>query len=75
MENINYKSLILNDMKIRVEALAEVRNFINQNESFSRSDDSCRGEGGDYITEIENKHLKSHLSPGIPTVNSWIKAS
>ena len=62
-------------MKIRVEALAEVRNFINQNESFSRSGDSCRGEGGDYITEIENKHLKSHLSPGIPTVNSWIKAS
>ena len=57
-------------MKICVEALAEVRNFINQNESFSRSDDSCRGEGGDYITEIENKHLKSHLSPGIPTVNS-----
>ena len=62
-------------MKIPVEASAEVRNFINQKESFSRSGDPCRGEGGDYITETENKHLKSHFSPGIPTVNRWIKAS
>ena len=37
--------------------------------------DPCRGEGGDYITETENKHLNLHLLPGIPTVNSWIKAS
>ena len=72
---IIYESLILNDMKMRVQAPAEVRNFINQNESFSRLADPCRAESGDYITEAENKHLKSHLSPGIPTVNSWIKAS
>ena len=62
-------------MKIRVEAPAEVRNFMNQSESFSRSGDPFRGEGGDYITETENKHLKSHLSLGIPTVKNWIKAS
>ena len=74
-KHIIYKSLILNDMKLCVEAPAEVRNFINQNESFSRSGGPCRGEGGDYITETENKHLKSHLPPGVPTVNSWIKAS
>ena len=65
-----YKILILNNMKIRVEAPAEVHNFINQNKSFSRSCNPCRGEGGDYITESENKHLKSHRSPGIPTPNS-----
>ena len=70
-----YKSLILNNTKIGVEAPAEVCNFINQNKSFSRSGDPCRVEGGDYITETENKHLKLHLSPGIPIVNSWIKAS
>ena len=70
-----YKSVILNDMKLHVEAPAEVCNLINQNESFSRSGDPCRGEGGDYITETENKHLKSYLPPGVPTVNSWIKAS
>ena len=71
----HYNHLILNDMKIGVEAPAVVTNFINQKESFSRSGDPCRGEGGDYITETENKHLKLHLSPGIPTVNIWIKAS
>ena len=70
-----YKSLILNNTKIGVEAPAEVCNFINQNKSFSRSGDPCRVEGGDYITETENKHLKLYLSPGIPIVNSWIKAS
>ena len=70
-----YKSVILNDMKLHVEAPAEVCNLINQNESFSRSGDLCRGEGGDYITETENKHLNLHLPPGVPTVNSWIKAS
>ena len=62
-------------MKICLEVPAELHNFINQNKSFSRSGDPCRGEGGNYITETENKHLKSHLSPGISTVNSWIKAS
>ena len=72
-KHIIYKSLILNDMKLCVEAPAEVCNFINQNESFSRSGDPCRGGG--YITKTENKHLKSHVPPGIPTVNSWIKAS
>ena len=71
----HYNHLILNDMKIRVEAPAVVINFINQNESFSRSGDPCRGEGGDYITETENKYLKLHLSPCIPIVNIWIKAS
>ena len=65
-----YKVLILNNMKIRVEAPAKVRNFINQNKSFSRSCNPCTGEGGDYITESKNKHLKSHRSPGIPTPNS-----
>ena len=37
-----YKSLILNNTKIGVEAPAEVCNFINQNKSFSRSGDPCR---------------------------------
>ena len=34
-----------------------------------------RGEGGNYVTKIENKHLKSHLSPGVPTRNRWIVTS
>ena len=39
--------------------------------SLSRSGDSLRG-GGDYLTENENCHLKSHLPPGVPMLQNWI---
>ena len=52
------------------------QSLLNQKESSSRPGDPCKkGECDDYSTETENKHLKPHLSPGILTVNSWIKAS
>ena len=70
-----YQTLIINDMQIRVEAPPEVQEYIMKNESFSRSGDTYRGEGGDYITETENKHIKGHLSPGVPSIAHWIKAS
>ena len=31
--------------------------------------------GGDYVTENENRHLKIHLPPGVPTLQSWINSS
>ena len=62
--HVIYGDLLINDMKIRVEAPPEVQKYIEDNEAFSRSGDPNRGEGGDYITENENRHLKSHLSPG-----------
>ena len=52
-----YKSLVLNDMKICLEVPAELHNFINQNKSFSRSGDPCRGEGGNYITEKQKTSI------------------
>ena len=70
-----YQPLIVKDMQIRVEAPPQVKLFIERNESFDRSGDNLRGEGGDYVTEVENKHLKSHLSPGVPTLSSWVNAS
>ena len=36
--------------------------------SFLRSGNTYRGEGGDYITETDNKHIKGHLRPGIPSI-------
>ena len=48
---------------------------MKHNESFECYGDHFRGEGGDYVTETENKHVKSHLSPGVPTLNSWVVAS
>ena len=70
-----YQPLIMNDMRIRVEAPTEVKLYIKHNESFDRYGDHFRGECGDYVTEIENKYLKSHLSPEVPTLNSWVVAS
>lgn len=62
-----YRPIIAHDMKMRVLAPDQIKDYISQNETFSRSGDSYRGEGGDYITETENKHLKSNLPPGVPT--------
>ena len=66
-----YRPIIVHDMEIRVLAPPEVKNYIVQNESFSRSGDTYRGEGGDYVTETENKHLKSNLPPGVPSFEKW----
>ena len=62
-------------MQIRVEAPDDINKFIAGNESFAVSGNNCRGEGGDYITEIENKHLKTHLPPGIPILKHWVEAA
>ena len=70
-----YKELIVSDMTIRVQAPEVVQNYIERNESFSRSGNEYRGEGGDYITENENRYLKSHLPPGVPTLQSWVIAA
>ena len=67
-----YKFLVVNDMKTGVQATKEVADYISRNESFSRSGDTLRGQDGDYVTENENPHLKSHLQPGVPTLQSWI---
>ena len=42
---------------------------------FSVSGDNCRGEGGNYITEIKNKHLKNNLSPGVSTLKNWVEVA
>ena len=69
------RDIIVNDMQIRVEAPDDINTFLARNESFSVSGDNCRGEEGDYITEIENKHLKSHLPPGVPALKNWVETA
>ena len=68
-----YQTILLNDMKERPETPKEVFEFITGNKSFSRSGNEYRGEDGDYITENENKHIKWHLGPGVPTLQYWIR--
>ena len=70
-----YRPFTFYDMKIRTPAPKEVQKYIEQNEAFSRAGDHCCGEGGDYVTETENKHLKSHLAPGVLKYHHWVAAS
>lgn len=70
-----YQNLLLNDMTVRTAAPSEVRDFITNNEAYSRSGEPNKGEGGDYITENENRALKSQLPPDVPTLNSWVETS
>lgn len=62
-------------MLIRTNAPEQVLQYIELNESFSRSGDDCKGEGGDYVTESQNRSLKSILPPGKPTVKDWQTSS
>ena len=70
-----YRKLIYRDMQTRIEAPKDIKAYIECNESFSRSGDETRGQGGDYVTEEENRDLKNCLPPGIPTLQSWQWAS
>ena len=70
-----YQPLIVRDMAVRCAAPKEIVDYIVKNEAFDRSGEHFRGEGGDYVTETENKHLKSHLSPGVPTLANLVMAS
>ena len=54
--------------------MRRIYDFITSNKSFSRSSDEYR-EGGDYITENENKHIKGHLGPRVSTFQHWVTAS
>ena len=42
---------------------------------FDLPNNEYRGEGGDFITENANKHIKGHLGSGVPTLQHWIRAS
>ena len=69
------RDLIINGRRVRIEAPEEIKTFISRIESYSRSGDPSNREGGDYVTENENRHLKSHLSPGVPSLKNWQEAA
>jgi hypothetical protein len=55
---------------VRTKAPIEIKEFIENNEAYSRSGKQHVAEGGNYITENENRALKSHLPPGVPTLKN-----
>ena len=68
--HVNYQPLIVNDMRIRLEAPPLLSEYIE-------SGDHLRGVGGDYVAEVENKHLKPFTrgSHNKPFENSKQKSS
>ena len=69
-KHVIYCDLIINDMRIQIEAPEKNKTFISRNESYSRSGHPSKGEGGDYVTENENRHLKNHPSLGVPSLKN-----
>lgn len=70
-----YQRLLCRDLAMRSSAPRLVNDYLEATESYTISGDHTKGEGGDYITENQNKILKKHLPPGVPTLNSWQTAS
>ena len=60
-----YRTILRNDMKTGALAPDAVNKYMVQNQSFSQSGNKFKGEGGDYVTENENKHRESNLPPGV----------
>ena len=46
--------------------------FLNCNESFG-CHEARNGEGADFRLEEKNKHIKSWIPPGVPTVRDWVQ--
>ena len=55
--------------------LKHLKKFLFLETNLIRSGDPSKGEVGDYVTESENRHLKSHLSPGVPSLKNWQEAA
>lgn len=70
-----YQHIIVRDLQIRSTAPDDVLNYIEKNESCSVSGGCTRGEGGDYIMEHNNRVLKEHLPPGVPSIDDWVTTS
>jgi hypothetical protein len=70
-----YRQLICRDLQIRMLAPPSVAEYLQSVEAFSASGDPTKGEGGDFITENQNRTLKHHLPPGVPTLQHWQTAS
>lgn len=68
-----YQHIILADLKQRMN-FPEACPILNA-ESFSRRGSITSCEGADFILEARIKTIKGLLPPGVPTPNSWTKAT
>ena len=66
-----YQQLDLRDLCERVQMPDSIKSYIEGHESFSVSNFSNCGQGGDFIQEEANKTIKLFLLPGMPSSEMW----
>ena len=66
-----YQQLHLRDLCERVQMPDLIKSYVEARESFSVSNFSNRGQGGDFTQEEANKTIKSFLLPGMPSSEIW----
>ena len=54
----NYMEIHFRDLVTRLKAPIPVRELLEQNESFSKSTQPCRCEGGDFVLEGRNRRTQ-----------------
>ena len=66
-----YQQLHLRDLCERVQMPDSIKSYVEGHESFSVSNFSNCGQGGDFIQEEANKTIKLFLLPGMPSSEMW----
>ncbi|XP_062594161.1 uncharacterized protein LOC134255654 [Saccostrea cucullata] len=67
-----YIETFIRDSFFRIQCPPEIRNFIENNESFSISGNCSKGEGGDFILESKNRKTKMWMPGGLPDEKTWL---
>ena len=67
----HYREVHLRDMLERAQYPENMREYLQQRESFTTSGENKSGQGADFIHEEVNALIKSFLPPGIPTAEIW----
>ena len=66
-----YQQLHLRDLYERAQMPDSIKYYVEGHFSFSVSNFSNRGQGGDFIQEEANQTIKSFLLPGMPSSDIW----
>ncbi|KAJ8310200.1 hypothetical protein KUTeg_012065 [Tegillarca granosa] len=67
-----YMETYLRDRVVREQSPAPVKDFLQENATFSVSGNISKGEGGDFVVENRNRKVKKCLPSGLPTENKWL---
>ncbi|XP_061196610.1 uncharacterized protein LOC133204882 [Saccostrea echinata] len=70
----HYQEIEFKDLRMRVLAPEDIKQFITNNESFSASGHTSKGEGGDFLLEAYNRKTKCWMPPGIPDESRWLRS-